>query len=504
VVPWEPFWIPNIGQAVVCAGLLVYLMRTWNRPRLRVVEGISASMIVYTLLLVPWLTVTWCRLGRPLDAFAVPEAALVGVALLYRGPAWLGVGAMSLFAAENLFNYVYAHEVGLDELVPINGPTGTVGIFAVAVGIFLLRRRSRELVRKHVRCLAEIEALDRVGPVFAHAREELERQVDVVASEVRSGETSPTSRAVYRALDRLGALHHQLGDVVASHERGHPQHQQQHQHQKHFGRRLRAYEAQLGAMFLAAVGVAMNTMACLTLEWKLHVVPRVFLAKLVFDGAFVLYLAGTLRRPSSRRALWAVIACWLTALATVTYAETWVVGLHRPYTPFLGHKALMCILGLTLGSRFKLGVGLILATLAQAMALWFTLGLGAKVGVVPVAEPWVTLIYASVALLSLRMVAHAQSASIRLQHAEAEAAALRRGARLFLALRDRLNSPLQTLVLGADVDVFGRSARSSERAHDAIDRLVNLSRELAVIDVTIPPGSTSPSIDADNELRPRV
>jgi hypothetical protein len=66
---------------------------------------------------------------------------------------------------------------------------------------------------------------------------------------------------------------------------------------------------------------------------------------------------------------------------------------------------------------------------------------------------------------------------------------------MFLALRDRLNSPLQTLVLQAD-------DASSERARGAIDRLVDLSRELATIEMTVPPGALS--IDADRELRRQI
>jgi hypothetical protein len=239
-----------------------------------------------------------------------------------------------------------------------------------------------------------------------------------------------------------------------------------------------------------------------TLHVQFDQIPLPFVAKLVFDGVVMLALARTLRRPSSRRALWAVLACYVTALATVTYAEWWLLDVHRPYTPFLGHKALMGVLGLTLGTRFKLGAVLIVVTAVEAIALWFVLGLDGHAGIVPVAEPWVTLIYLAIGLDALRMVERSQAASVQLRREEAEAAAMHRRARMFLALRDRLNTPLQTLVLGADTTLLHLSARGSERVHGAIGRLVQLSHELAAIEVTVPSGATS--IDADRELRPQI
>src|SRR5262245_43260058 len=72
-VPWDPFGIPNVAQIVIGAALLGFLVRTWKRPRLRVAQVVIALAIGWTLLRLPWATVVWCRLGRPLETFTVPQ-----------------------------------------------------------------------------------------------------------------------------------------------------------------------------------------------------------------------------------------------------------------------------------------------------------------------------------------------------------------------------------------------------------------------------------------------
>ena len=95
------------------------------------------------------------------------------------------------------------------------------------------------------------------------------------------------------------------------------------------------------------------------------------------------------------------------------------------------------------------GVALIAVTAANALALWFVLGLEAHRDIIPLAEPWLVLIVMLVGLVSLRMLEQRQIASFQLLRARSTALAMQRQTAMFLALRDRLNSPLQTLVLGA-------------------------------------------------------
>jgi len=157
----------------------------------------------------------------------------------------------------------------------------------------------------------------------------------------------------------------------------------------------------------------------------------------------------------------------------------------------------MGMLGLTLATRTRLGAVLIVVTAANAIALWFLLDSHAHARNMAGAEPWVTLFYMMLGLFCLRMHEQRKLASLQLLRAEGEASALQRQARMFLAMRDRLNTPLQTLLLSSQsLPLVGPE---NGQVQDALDRLVSLSRELAELELPTPSSSTS--LDADRELR---
>ena len=96
------------------------------------------------------------------------------------------------------------------------------------------------------------------------------------------------------------------------------------------------------------------------------------------------------------------------------------------------------------------------------------------------------------------MLEQRQITSLQLLRARSTALAMQRQTLMFLALRDRLNSPLQTLVLGAGGPSSSVVDGDADRMQGAIDRLVQLSRELAELELAVSPTSTS--LDADREL----
>jgi hypothetical protein len=231
-------------------------------------------------------------------------------------------------------------------------------------------------------------------------------------------------------------------------------------------------------------------------------VPVVMLAQFCVAGGVFVFVVATRNRPSSRRALWAVIVVVVCQLPAIAYNQTLLLALDRPFMPFAGHKLLMGVLGLTLATRFRLGILLIAATAANAIVLWFVLDLGAHRDNIALGEPVSTLVYMLIGIASLRMLEQREMSSVQLLRAKAEMAAMHRGARMFLALRDRLNSPLQTLVLGEPTATLHLPADGAERVQAAIDRLVALSHELAELDTLVPPPTVS--FDPDHELRRHV
>jgi hypothetical protein len=389
---------------------------------------------------------------------------------------------------------VYARHVGLDVLLPINEPLGTYGFAVLGGALFVLRHQRRQLTRQHVRVQSEMDAMQRVRPLFTHAGQELEAEIDQLTSSLditHVVEAARYSPAVARALGRLDELRGRLRDMLGAETVSEPVEAE---------RQLLARDSQFGALLLVsiAVVVALPT-AMWSYRWIGASLTQLYSVKFVFDLGLVAYLLGTRRSPSSPRAFWVVFLFIGTWLPVIDYAQHQLLAAHRPFVPFLGHKLLMGMLGVTLTTRVRPAVVLIIAIAASALAAWFILDMGAHHDIIAIAEPSVVLVYMAIGLISLRLVEQRQLASIQLLRDETAAAAMQRRTKLFLAVRDRLNSPLQTLVLAASEATPQLPDDQSNRVGRAIDRLVCLSRELAELEL---PQSTSwASLDSNEELR---
>ena len=100
-------------------------------------------------------------------------------------------------------------------------------------------------------------------------------------------------------------------------------------------------------------------------------------------------------------------------------------------------------------------------------------------GVAPLApgEPWITLIFAVVAVAMLVSRARRREFVANAARVAAHAAALERVARLLLLVRDRANTPLQTVALGAAI--MRRRCPDQQRVAAAMDRAVHRLRKLS-------------------------
>ncbi|MCU1282854.1 MAG: uncharacterized protein JWM53_6400, partial [bacterium] len=103
---------------------------------------------------------------------------------------------------------------------------------------------------------------------------------------------------------------------------------------------------------------------------------------------------------------------------------------------------------------------------------------------ISVVEPWVTLVFMAIGVAALLLRDQRRVASLAVLRAESQATALHRRAAMLLALRDQLNTPLQTLVLGATRLALHEPTHDAARLATALHRLVGLSRELANVDLS--------------------
>jgi hypothetical protein len=481
-VPSVPFGAPNLLQFLVGAPALIYFVATCRRPRLQVARAFTIAVIAYALTILPWTALAWSALGRPWEAFVVPQIASVCMAFVIPRRAAAGLVLIGLFAGESLFVYFCVRHLGMAPLAPLTEPFASLAFAGLGVLLFMSRRRRYELAQQHIHVESKLEALRRMAPLFATVRRDLEQQLATIAAEIAPpGARQPidkTSRTMGRALQRLGELSHQLDGVVAAA----PEHSC-----VEAERRLLDRDAQLGVTFVAAVGTAIAAGAMVMLRGQGIVPLAVFGAKMALDATLLGYLVATRHHPSRGRATWALVVLIGTALSVAAYNELVLLHAERPYTSLLGQKLIMLSLGLTAAGRFGMSCALIVVSGADALVVYFALQLGAHKDLIALSEPWACMVFMVLALCSRHLREQRRVASVRLLRAETEAEALHHRAVMFLALRDRLNSPLQTLVLGAGHADSQLPPASRERVRAAVTQLVALSRTLTDLDVLVTP-----------------
>ena len=488
-VPWRPFGVPNLAQTVVGAVAIAYFIATRAQPNRRAAIVFSALAIAYTLVLLPWTAMVWCRLGRPLEAFTVPQIATVTMPLVIPTVWPLGGLVMSAFVCECLFVYFYAHAVGLGAVLPITEPLGSVCFAVLGVSLFMMSAGRRALARRHTRVQGELDALARLTPLFAEVRDELGAGVAAIGTEAG---TAPAPERLGRTLGRLDEVRTRLAQLLSAEPA---------ESTRAAERRLLDGDAQLVVTIFAAV-VAVLLGVVLLLRWPpaMRIEPRTSV-EAAFSALVLIYLVGTRDRPSERRATVVLVILFVMILPLVSYNQLLLSTMQQPYSPFLGHRVLMIALGLAAATRRWLGTALILVTAVVALVQYFGLHLGLHKDLIPLSAPWVLVVFVLIALISSRMREQRRLASVQLLRAETEATAMHRRATMLLALCDRLNTPLQTLVLDAALGEGARPPESQARIRAAVDRLVGLSQRLADRNALLPPESQRASFDADAELR---
>lgn len=259
-----------------------------------------------------------------------------------------------------------------------------------------------------------------------------------------------------------------------------------------------------GAFFATALTL-LGEVAYIFIDWRVH--PGDFTLP-VLRGVHVLEAAGLLallvaRRGTASPELSAGVftAVTLPHLIIFAVAEVAMAALGHPWMPLTGHRLLMLGIGLLAPTGLKLGLGLVGAFALEAVLLWYGLGLPERLDMPW--EPWITLVWGGAACGLLVFRTRTQRVEQRLQRARAEAESLERVARLFLAMRDAANTPLQSLEVGVSL----LQQRSPENAallvtmERALTRLRSLTVRMAIADPLLDWDSHEESIDAEEVLR---
>jgi hypothetical protein len=485
------FRIIDSIDAAVGAIALAWLLTRRDRPDPARTYAFIAVAIASTLVWLPWIAIEWCAVGRPFEAFTIPQVAIITVALVVPRSLVLGIVTMLLFVAEALFTVAYADHVGLHDRLPVGEPFITLYFTLPGVGLLLLRERRRRLARRHVRLRAEAEALARLSPLFADVHRELTSLLAVVSDDLRAIGASSAMAATARSVDRLAAIGAQIGGLAEATPPPPADAAAANAPATECERVFLAGDEQFGAAVFAVVTIL------LALGWaplmRAQIGDPFALSVLMSIGAAGTVLAllyATRSRPTQRRGRAALLALFAVVLLAVSLHPRAFIVAGRPFNPFIGQKILMVTLGVTAAGWSSWALPLIVGTAVEALALYFALGFDALKDRISVVEPWVTLVFMATGIAALMLRDQRRVASVALLRAEAEAMAWHRRAVILLALRDQLNTPLQTLVLGAKRLELGTPARDLPRLRASIDRLVALSRSLAHLEI---PGAAPPA-----------
>jgi hypothetical protein len=246
-------------------------------------------------------------------------------------------------------------------------------------------------------------------------------------------------------------------------------------------------EARRGAGVAAVIAISAQAILAVIDARTIGVGPLVVarIAHVAIASVALALLLG--RRPSVRAAelSFALVAIPFQLVLLVSELEFAARGPVRPHGGWY-QLTMLGIASLAPGDPLLPSL-LIVALAAQKVVLRFVLA----VPQVAPGEPWFTLIFGGVAVGMLVSRARRREAVARAARAEAHAAALERVARLLLSVRDRANTPLQTIALGAAVMTrrCGGQQRVAAAMDRAIRRLSRLSKALQRASRSIERGS---------------
>ncbi|MFP2928331.1 hypothetical protein ACLESO_24685 [Pyxidicoccus sp. 3LG] len=265
-------------------------------------------------------------------------------------------------------------------------------------------------------------------------------------------------------------------------------------------RRVRAWRSTTSAAALVTV----TELAYVFIDLKVYPEPWMALARAAHVGLCVALLGWLLvRRETSTARLTSgvFVAMVVPMLPLFAYAEVSMAATHTVWAPLMGHRLVMLGVGLFAPAGFGMGAGLIGAFALESVLLWYGLRLGERLPDM-VWEPWVTLVYGVVAGAMLAFRVRTRRTEYRLRRARAEAESLERLARLFLAVRDASNTPLQTLQVGTTLlrQRAPECAAVLDSMERALQRLQGLTDRMASSDPLLVWREGEESFDADAVL----
>jgi hypothetical protein len=234
---------------------------------------------------------------------------------------------------------------------------------------------------------------------------------------------------------------------------------------------------------LAAAIIAGINLVSLVLDQRDHAFPALLAVDLVHALIALTIILMLVRG----RTTWSSRACDIAFIIATT---PFTVGMWLPQThdvqggellePMLNHHFLLLGIAVVAPS-WRSGSAMIVVFTGHAIALWQWLVAAGTSSPALDREPWFSLFFGACAAMLLFTRERRRRLEQRLATAEARAQMLARVSRILLALRDRANTPLQTLEVALAMLEQGHDSPATlPMMRRALERLVTVQRALAV------------------------
>jgi hypothetical protein len=506
----------DYALAAVASVALGYLVATRHRPRERAAWAACATLLLSYFVLTPWAAARWGHLGRPWEAFQMPQLAMVSVALTVPGSLWLGTAAVLAFVLESLVIYDYFVAVGTPaNWLPITQPTMMFTFAAVGAAAVVARRRRRALVLQYIHSQAEAATLKRLSSLFRELTDELRIQLAVL-SEGLAGSAAAGSLSLERgrgAIARLTGLRERLlvllGQPTAEDATMASREEPTAARPTSIRRRFRSPGAWpmlrlVGDDASPAMSEAERHLYASDAYQVARAVAVAIMVAMIFNdvvlrhSSFIHLLYGaeallaaiclailqqTRARPSEKRGILLYLVIVVPLLFIHVYAQKQLAHGTGAFEPLITTKVLVVVLALAAPRLRWLNRTLVLLVALEGIVLFYTLHFDDMRDRIPITEPWPLLNYLLIAVALLLLREQRRVASVRLLRADREMAALARQADVVLALLDQFGSPLQILTVSTAI-LFRQQPDhpERERLESALQTISSLRGRMPQID----------------------
>lgn len=175
----------------------------------------------------------------------------------------------------------------------------------------------------------------------------------------------------------------------------------------------------------------------------------------------------------------AMVMGWYNQIAMINSPLIW--------KPFPNYQAVFLILSLLVPASYLLNFILLLLAMAEVLLIWFVLDISAYPNIVHSGEPYSILTLGIVSILIL-FSRYRDEKAIRALTAEKTAIEFtNKLARMFLSIRDKSNSPIQTLMLHSEL--LKRKGIVDEKTlrpmNKAVSTLIDINKRLSSLESAV-------------------